>query len=600
MSVVRARLLLPLASVLPLVVWLPLASHARGASAATSLPRVTFVAAPGSSVLVHGTYPVTPSPCVRRSTPVFHERLSGTVEVGKATDGSLFVIDQLPFEDYVKGIAEVPRTWPMAALKAQAVAARSYALANLAYPDPVGEELGYQLCATAACQVYSGLAVPNGPYGERWRAAVNDTAGQILMYQGRPADTLYFSTSNGRTVGNDTVFGTAPLPYLRPVAEHDDGASPLSRWEARISIADVQRFLSRAGHWTHGGTLRSARTSGSADVVLKASTSPRTRRVSVSTFRDAMNSWASCLDPSSYPGLNHDNGTALPQTVPSNWFSMRTSGGVAVLDGRGWGHGVGMVQWGAYGKAKRGLSYRQILSAYYGGLQPVDFAEPATIRVGVVTGLSSVEVEGTGPVTAEGTKVAAGPWRITGGRRLRAGPGPSPPVYLRGGSIRRCPKRSANGGRIEVRVDVPELSVLRLLLAPANGSAPAVPIARARTAQRGTQTVAATIPRDTITGRYLVTLEVTNGTDIVDSKPRRIRIDGVASPIPVSPPSSRLTSVPGALRTPTRSRHEAARVGVIAGGIVVFLLVAAGAVLTLRRRSRAPAGRAASRGSPGT
>ena len=71
----------------------------------------------------------------------------------------------------------MPRTWPMEALKAQAVAARSYALAHMRYPDPTGEELGYQLCATDACQVYPGMGVSAGPYGDRWRSAVELPAG---------------------------------------------------------------------------------------------------------------------------------------------------------------------------------------------------------------------------------------------------------------------------------------------------------------------------------------------------------------------------------------------------------------------------------------
>ena len=88
----RARLLLLPAALLTIVLSVLLASRARRATAATSLPHVTFATAPGSSVLVHGTYPHHPSPCVRPSTALFHERLSGTVEVGKASDGTLFVI----------------------------------------------------------------------------------------------------------------------------------------------------------------------------------------------------------------------------------------------------------------------------------------------------------------------------------------------------------------------------------------------------------------------------------------------------------------------------------------------------------------------------
>ena len=75
----------------------------------------------------------------------------------------------------------------------------------------------------------------------------------------------------------------------------------------------------------------------------------------VDTFRSDLNAWAHCLDPGSYPA------GGLPQTVPSHWFSIGTGGRILTLTGRGWGHGVGMVQWGAEGKAKRGWSASKIL-----------------------------------------------------------------------------------------------------------------------------------------------------------------------------------------------------------------------------------------------
>src|SRR5206468_3365738 len=105
------------------------------------------------------------------------------------------------------------------------------------------------------------------------------------------------------------------------------------------------------GDWG-SGTVTSVATSGS-NVVVKGPGQSDT--FSATTFRSDMNAWAHCLDPSRYPTLDADG--TLPQTVPSIWFDAKTAGGNAVLTGRGWGHGVGMVQWGAEGKAARGLSY---------------------------------------------------------------------------------------------------------------------------------------------------------------------------------------------------------------------------------------------------
>src|SRR2546428_5826673 len=260
---------------------------------ASELPRVRFVATPGSSILLHGTYPKVSSHCVSPVQPIRHARYSGTIEIGRDTDGKLFVIGVLPFEDYLKGIAEVPRTWPVAALEAQVVAARSYALAHLAYPDTTGARLGYQLCATDACQVYRGLGVSDGPYGDRWVKAVDGTTSQVLLYNGRPADTVYFSTSKGTTIGNDKVFGSAPLPYLRPVKEHDDGASPLSHWTVTLPFGDVARFLRAGGHWGSGSITSVTKTGG--DVVVKGGGTPAP--LAVTDFRIYVNPGAPGPDP---------------------------------------------------------------------------------------------------------------------------------------------------------------------------------------------------------------------------------------------------------------------------------------------------------------
>src|SRR5918992_2592496 len=108
-----------------------LAAGLPGVDAARPPSRVRFTAAPGESLVVHGEYPPTQSSCVDPTQPVLHARYRGTVEVLRAADGSLSLIGELAFEDYLKGIAEVPRDWPMEALKAQVVAARTYALSRL-------------------------------------------------------------------------------------------------------------------------------------------------------------------------------------------------------------------------------------------------------------------------------------------------------------------------------------------------------------------------------------------------------------------------------------------------------------------------------------
>jgi SpoIID/LytB domain protein len=507
-----------------------------------------------------------------------HARFTGVVEVGKDAGGRLFVINVLPFEDYLMGIAEVPRTWPMEALKAQVVAARSYALAHQARPGSEGARLGYQICATTACQVYLGMGIGNGPYGTRWQKAVEQTAGQVLLHAGRPADTLYFSTSNGHTLGNEKVFGSSPLSYLRPVVERDDGGSPVSHWRTAIAYADVGRFLRAAGDWS-SKRVTSVTRKGDRVVVRGGGAS---RSLSVTEFRSDINAWAHCLAPAIYPTVDSDG--RLPQTIPSKWFSTANVRKAVALKGRGWGHGVGMVQWGAEGKATRGLTHRDILAYYYGGLLPQPYPEPGEIRVGVAVGLKSVVIEGTGDVVVEGKDVGPGPWRVTGGKRLRIRHASPPPRYISPARVITSPKRIRAGRKASVTVSVPQLSVARLALR--EGSSQTL-LGKPVTVQAGLATLRARIP-PVPSGTYGLDVVVTNGIDIVETHARDVRVAGLAatpSPTPVVTPSPS--------PSPSPSRTLVAAPASKSGGEPWIVLVA-GAVaalaigLLLVLRSRGP------------
>ena len=376
----------------------------------------TRVEAPaGGTLRVHGTYPKVESRCVRYRRPRLAARYPGALSVRRADNGTLSLTVTLPFEDYLKGIAEVPSSWPRAALEAQAIAARSYALATTGWDGAQGETLKTPICATTACQVYRGIPVPFDPTVRRWFGAVRRTTGKVLLYGGRPADTVYFSTSNGHTYGNDEVFGSAPLPYLRPVVERDDGASPVSHWRVRLPLDDVATFLHEAGAWPAHRPVGRVTLQGSTVAVAGGG---HRRSMDLTTFRDAVNTWGPCLEPGRYPP------SPLPVTLPSGWMTMTSGPDAALAVGRGWGHGVGMVQWGAYGKARRGLSASQILAAYYGGLRPEPFPEPGLIRVRVASGLTSIRVvpSGTG-ATIGGQPLDTRSVTIAGGDELSVTPG---------------------------------------------------------------------------------------------------------------------------------------------------------------------------------
>jgi stage II sporulation protein D len=346
---------------------------------------------PGGSFLVRGRYPWTPTRCRDPEPVTLTGRFPGTLRVDRADDGTLSLTIALPFDRYLEGIAEVPSTWPEAALEAQAVAARSYALATTGWSGAEGEALGQPICATASCQVYRGIPVPFDPTHRRWVRAVQRTDGLVLRSGGRPATTVYYSTSNGRTYGNEDVFGSAPLPYLRPVVERDDRASPTSRWDVRLPFGDLTRFLRAAGLWPRGRTIADADL-GAPAVTLRGSGVSRT--IAADELRDAVNTWAPCLDPASYPG--RVGGGRLPLTIPSSWLGFSATDRALVVTGRGWGHGVGMVQWGAYGKARKGRSAAEILAFYYGGLRPRRAPEPGLIRVQLATGLVGLRIAPSG------------------------------------------------------------------------------------------------------------------------------------------------------------------------------------------------------------
>jgi stage II sporulation protein D (peptidoglycan lytic transglycosylase) len=390
------------------------ATHAASESASPSAEpasETTRIQAPaGATLLVHGTYPKAESRCVRYHRPRLAARYPGTLSVRRAQDGTLSLTVTLGFEDYLEGIAEVPPSWPRAALEAQAIAARSYALATTDWDGTQGETLKTPICATTSCQVYRGIPVPFDPAVRRWFGAVRRTTGQVLLFEGRPADTVYFSTSNGHTYGNDEVFGSAPLPYLRPVVERDDGASPLSHWRVRLPFDDVATFLGAAGAWPAHRPVTGVGLEGSTVTVEGGG---HRRTMDLTTFRDAVNTWGPCLMPGRYPP------SPLPVTLPSGWMTMTSGPGAALAVGRGWGHGVGMVQWGAYGKARRGLTAPQILAYYYGGLLPAPFPEPGLIHVRVASGLTSLRVVPSAPgARVDGETLDARSVTIAGGDHL--------------------------------------------------------------------------------------------------------------------------------------------------------------------------------------
>ena len=159
------------------------------------------------------------------------------------------LVERLSPEEYLLGLGEMPYSWHPAALRAQAIAARTY-LANLLANPPWGvmAEFGFDICGSAVCQLYLGAGRAQvAEDGSRWAAAVSATAGKILLYDGTPALAVYHSTAGATTRSNQDVWGGA----ARPLPAGGGGARPglaLRRLVLRPAPRPVPRHPGRGRH----------------------------------------------------------------------------------------------------------------------------------------------------------------------------------------------------------------------------------------------------------------------------------------------------------------------------------------------------------------
>jgi stage II sporulation protein D len=188
----------------------------------------------------------------------------------RPSGGGVMAINIVPLDAYVQGVipGEMPASWRPEALKVQAVAARSYALAT-----DRGGSLFDQYSDTRS-QVYLGM----GAEQRSTNAAARATAGQVVLYHGRVATTYYFSTSGGRTENIENVFyGSPHTPYLRGVKDPYDGAAPRHRWQFRFSASSLN---ARLGNQCPGSFRRIK--------ILKRGYSPRVVRAQVICSRGSV------------------------------------------------------------------------------------------------------------------------------------------------------------------------------------------------------------------------------------------------------------------------------------------------------------------------
>ena len=366
-----------------------------------------------------------------------------TFEVDGATYGGAIVLrwsrsglaltEEVPVEDYLLGIREVPYDWPAEALAAQVVAARTY-LARSIRSGRSGDEAvyGFDICSTSACQVYRGIGAIDAAGGSRWVDAVRATEGEILVYDEVPIEAVYSSSMGRRTRANQDIWGGMPVPYLQPVDSPEGDLNPLATWTIAVAPETFVTIL-RADGYDVGGDLLAIETDdpgeGNGRTTIHVVTEEGSAAILAPYLKGAMNRRGVSVDPADLPARRPD-GRRLPQVVPSNTYdvALRETGPIderllerlpvddrpppvmVRFDGEGWGHGVGMSQYGARAMAEAGADHEEILTHYYSGAVLADAGDlmPARVGVGLTWEATSVDVVARGPFTLYVNDVEAG------------------------------------------------------------------------------------------------------------------------------------------------------------------------------------------------
>lgn len=252
---------------------------------------------------------------------------------------ALRLVNYVPLEKYVASV--VASEYPFSEIegvKAQAVLARTYAL------RAAGKHDFFDLYDDTRSQVYEGEEKVTAVT----REAAEITHGEVLTYRANLVEALYYSSSGGHTANNEAIWNTNPVPYLRGRPDPYDAAAPDHRWSTSASSSDLLRALGRRfGGTVTGFDIVGRSPSGRVRNIRLQGSRPRT--VTASQFRSVVTS------------------AFGSRTLRSTHFSAERRGNRYVFDGRGFGHGVGMSQFGARAQAQQGRTYRDILSFYFAG-----------------------------------------------------------------------------------------------------------------------------------------------------------------------------------------------------------------------------------------
>jgi stage II sporulation protein D len=316
------------------------------------------------------------SPVSRRDSPIIARPAdeNGTISfAGKrwrgelaisATDDGLLVVNRVRMDDYLKGVVPLEigtsTSGDEAAVEAQAVTARSYAVMHLA-----SGTRAYDMLATVADQVYGGASAETAMAD----GAVDQTAGLVLLYEGRPVNAPYHAVCGGSTAEPQDVWNATGEPYLKRVSDQIPGTTrfycdqaPRFRWTRTFDGEELRFAMNRYLHALPGaaasvGRVRAVTVSNVTPAgrvsTLTVETDRRTVTLRGNEMRDALRSPSGEMLNSTYFSLDAEQGQEGVQRL--------------TLHGGGYGHGVGMCQSGAIGRARAGQDFRTILMTYYPG-----------------------------------------------------------------------------------------------------------------------------------------------------------------------------------------------------------------------------------------
>ncbi|MBQ3553695.1 MAG: SpoIID/LytB domain-containing protein [Clostridia bacterium] len=321
----------------------------------------------------------------------------GSVQFMRHTTGDMTVVNVVDFDDYLCGVVprEVSASWNYEVVKAQAVVSRTFAITNL----NKYKKYGFNLDATTNSQAYAGIKIEH----EASNRAVKETHGEVVLYNGKPANVYFFASSGGKTGTAKDAWGGDDQPYLKSIDDpyENPEKATRARWEMRFTADELKEKL--AAKDVHIGDITNVTveysSSGSGRVIrtvfhgtngTKEYLRENVRWVlgvysaafSVSRSGEAPKVKLSLSELtksiSKMPAANRSilgsisaSGAITVKTVDTiQSLSGNAEGsGDFIFTGRGWGHGVGMSQWGAKGMAEAGFGYKEIIEYYFTGTQ---------------------------------------------------------------------------------------------------------------------------------------------------------------------------------------------------------------------------------------